>query len=570
MSTCTRARLATPLVALVLTLAATGPALAQWSGDPAVGDPVCTAPGAQDAPRVVADALGRATFAWRDLRDGGGDIYAQRLGVNGMPQWTAQGIGVCVEAHAQSAPQLVARDGGVIVVWEDARSDSGDIMAQRLDDTGIAAWPANGLPVCAAAGRQGAPAVAADDSGGVIVVWLDRRDGVNTSVYAQRLDPDGAPRWAVDGVAVCTYPGAHGSPAAIADGAGGAFVTWADARGGYRARRIDRDGVAGWSADGVVLCTAGTPRDLQGIRDDGGGLLVTWDKTDYTNFFRDLYALRFDANGAASWPDTGVVLSRGQYMQRVPSLVSDGAGGAIVTWEDGRNFHLAQVFAQRVDATGTPRWATDGVPVCGTDMTRPYPLAMPDGAGGAFVVWRDDRNGGIDLYAQRIDADGLPAWTLNGVPVSTAPDTQLAVVAAPDGAGGLVLGWTDGRDALTRTDIVATRLMPDGSLAAATTAVPGGIAVAGGLALAPVRPNPVRASAELRFTLPRAASVRLEVFDTRGRRVRVLEDAALGAGVHTQAWDLRDAAGREVANGVYHVRLVADGAQARTRCVVLR
>ncbi len=559
---------ALPLTLVALLVATAGPAFAQWSADPAIGDPLCTAAGGQDGVQVISDAAGNATFVWRDLRTGDADIRAQRLAVTGLPQWSAQGIGVCTIAGAQSAPHIVAREGGALVVWEDARSDSGDIFAQRLDELGIARWTADGLAVCGAAGRQFAPAAAADDSGGVIVAWLDHRDGVNTSVYAQRLDPDGAPRWAVDGVPVCTVPGAHGTPTAIADGAGGAFITWADARGGYRARRVDRDGVVGWSADGVVLCAAGTPRDLQGIRDDAGGLLVAWDRTDATNFYRDVYALRLDAGGTATWPDTGVVISRARYLQRVPTLAGDGAGGAIVAWEDGRVFHLAQVYAQRVSAAGAPLWTTDGVPVCATDMTRPFPLTRGDGAGGAFIVWQDDRNGGVDLYAQRIDADGAPRWAVNGVAVSTAPDTQSAAVAAPDGAGGLVLGWVDGRDALTRSDVYAARLGPDGSLVASTTGVTD--AAPGARELSPVRPDPARVSAEIRFTLPRASGARLEIFDVRGRRVRTLASGDLGSGVHVRTWDLRDADGREVPSGLYLVRLTAGGRPELARCMVLR
>jgi len=546
-------------------------ARAQWSGDPAVNTLVCGAEGRQEAHHMISDALGRSTFVWQDARGGVTDIYAQRLDVYGHRAWGVAGIGVCVEAHAQSGPQIVAADaGGAIVVWEDARSDSGDVYAQRLGDTGAPAWTGDGIAACAQTGRQSAPAAAPDDSGGVIVAWLDRRDGVNTSVYAQRVTPDGATRWSADGVPVCTAPGAHASPAVIADGAGGAFVTWADARGGYRARRIDRDGVAGWTADGVTLCAVGTPRDLMGIRDDNGGLLVTWDRTDYSGFFRDLLALRFDGAGVPSWPDTGVVLSRAPFMQRVPGIASDGAGGAIVAWEDGRNFHLQQVFAQRVDASGATRWTTDGVPVRTANLTRPYPVVAPDEAGGAFVVWRDDRAGNVDLWAQRLDANGAARWTPEGVPVSTASDTQSVVVVASDGAAGIIVGWMDGRDPFTRTDILAARLLPDGTLASVPTAVPDADAGTTAVRLAPVRPTPARVEAEVRFTLARAGTVRLEVFDERGRRVRTLGSGTRSAGEHALRWALCDTSGRPVANGIYYVRLVAGGSRPGVRCVVLR
>jgi len=47
------------------------------------------------------------------------------------------------------------------------------------------------------------------------------------------------------------------------------------------------------------------------------------------------------------------------------TIVSDGAGGAIVTWSDFRGGDpKAHIYAQRMNATGTPQWAADGVALC--------------------------------------------------------------------------------------------------------------------------------------------------------------------------------------------------------------
>jgi hypothetical protein len=61
---------------------------------------------------------------------------------------------------------------------------------------------------------------------------------------------------------------------------------------------------------------------------------------------------------------------------------------------------------------------------------------MPDGAGGAFVVWQDDRGTGVDLYAQRMNGNGQPLWPEAGVAVCTADGAQTNPVLISDGAGG--------------------------------------------------------------------------------------------------------------------------------------
>ncbi len=88
------------------------------------------------------------------------------------------------------------------------------------------------------------------------------------------------------------------------------------------------------------------------------------------------------------------------------------------------------------------------------------------------------------------------------------------------------------------------------------------------LALAAVSPNPARFAATLRFTLPAASRVRLEVFDLRGALVRHLAEADLPAGEHARAWDLRDEAGLPAGPGLYWARLAAGG-QVRTRTLVV-
>jgi hypothetical protein len=95
----------------------------------------------------------------------------------------------------------------------------------------------------------------------------------------------------------------------------------------------------------------------------------------------------------------------------------------------------------------------------------------------------------------------------------------------------------------------------------------------GGLPTAAVRrlraaPNPCLGATTLRFELARPGSVRLEVFDVGGRRVRVIEDAPLPAGAHARSWDGRDGAGRRVAPGLYLARVTGPQGAAVARVVV--
>ncbi|MCB1182670.1 hypothetical protein KDM41_04495 [bacterium] len=71
-------------------------------------------------------------------------------------------------------------------------------------------------------------------------------------------------------------------------------------------------------------------------------------------------------------------------------------------------------------------------------------------------------------------------------------------------------------------------------------------------------PNPFNPRTEIRFSLPEAGHVLLDVYDVRGRHVRRLADGAFAAGPQSVPWDGRTDDGRACAAGVYFARLRAD------------
>ena len=93
-------------------------------------------------------------------------------------------------------------------------------------------------------------------------------------------------------------------------------------------------------------------------------------------------------------------------------------------------------------------------------------------------------------------------------------------------------------------------------------------AAAQALQLLPPRPNPMAAHAELRFFVPAAGRVQVEIFDVAGRRLRTLLDALEQPGPRSVWWDRRDEAGSRVAGGVYWARVQAQGEQRSVKIVV--
>ena len=75
--------------------------------------------------------------------------------------------------------------------------------------------------------------------------------------------------------------------------------------------------------------------------------------------------------------------------------------------------------------------------------------------------------------------------------------------------------------------------------------------------VAGIYPNPFNPQTTVQFDLAQPAHVDLTVYDLAGRRVATLVREAYPAGHHRQIWLGRDDSGRQVASGVYLVRLKA-------------
>lgn len=92
-----------------------------------------------------------------------------------------------------------------------------------------------------------------------------------------------------------------------------------------------------------------------------------------------------------------------------------------------------------------------------------------------------------------------------------------------------------------------------------------------GLAIAGNHPNPFNPTTDIRLSVARDTRVRLEIFDVRGRLVRLLHDGDLAAGDHVLTWQGRDDGGRAVGSGVYLARArSADGRTASLRMTLLK
>jgi hypothetical protein len=144
-------------------------------------------------------------------------------------------------------------------------------------------------------------------------------------------------------------------------------------------------------------------------------------------------------------------------------------------------------------------------------------------------------------------------WPSQGQLICGAANDQLQPAMAPDLAGGAVISWYDYRSGTA--DIYATWVPSSGM----TVDVPPRQDPR--FVRLEVFPNPMRLEATIRFGVSRRTRLSLEVVDLAGRQVRALaKEEWRDPGLHSMAWDGRDAVGRRVPGGVYFLVLRDDSA----------
>ncbi len=566
-------------------------ASSQWQCSSYAPNGVPATGGANNQDQAVAapDGEGGVFIAWRDRRTDAGDIYAQHVNSTGAVLWSADGVPICTALSLQQEPRIVSDGvGGAIIAWQDNRVDpSGDMYAQRVDAAGTTLWTPDGVAqiVGPSLNTQSTSSfrMIQDGTGGAIFTFRDNRllgGALDTypKVWAQRIEPaTGFPLWG-NGALAGGGPNVQDLGAPVSDGLGGVIVAWEDRRTGLHfditAQRIDFAGVPRWGASGVVVCNLPNDQLVPDITSDGdGGAIIVWSdsRVDPNG---DIYAQRVSYLGAPVWAANGIAQVTGPSVNNVGEhlirMIPDGAGGALLAFADNRDFGgipdpaAMKVWAQHVKPGGFPDWG-NGVPVGADAGVHDHHQILPDGEGGAVIVWQDGTLGPGDIYAQRLKPNGAAYWTVGGVIVCDAVSAQTAPSVAPDGRGHAIAAWTDAR--FGATDVFTQRVCVPNAM---VTGVPGDASPPSARsALSAPAPNPTGDAMSYTITLTRAKGVKVRLCDVAGRVVATLLDRTLDAGEHPFAWS-RSRLPARLAGGVYFLSLVSAETREARKVVLLR
>ena len=341
--------------------------------------------------------------------------------------------------------------------------------------------PANNLVLADGASEQVQAKMVARDDGGFYVSWFDNANG-GYDVRLQRLSALGVELWAHNGILVADRSLSSTTDYGLAiDAAGNALLAFNDDSQPTErivAAKISPAGVPLWGTPGIAVSNSteflASPR-IAGT--DDGDVVVAWFQSP------DTVLQRLDPNGAALWTPGGIALAHSGDTFVLADLQATGANGGldtgnvIVSWVRYVNFQGAKhLWAQKVDADGLPLWGAGHKQVFdlvgGSLQFGNFPGFEPDGAGGAVFAWYTSTPS-LQVRAQHLDRTGAEAFPHDGVEVST-DGSQLRVepAAAYDNASGeTTVFWVEKNSLQSQHGLYGQRLDGTGNRLWGTTGI---------------------------------------------------------------------------------------------------
>lgn len=347
-----------------------------------------------------------------------------------------------------------------------------------LADGAFASWssdPSQNVPVVVRSGDQAVTKIAATPDGGCYVAWFDNGSG-NYDVYLQRLDINGDPQFAPNGMLVSNHTQSSSLVDwdLISDSSGNAVVVFTDVRAGsdldVYAYRISPAGAFLWGPDGVTLSAdtvfEASPRVVE---TSDGQFVFVWARLPDTGVGA-IVIQKLDAAGNPQLGPSGITIPGGGTNERPAfcDVVAADSGGFIVLWvRDIRTFTSPRhLRAQKFSSAGLPLWGANPVIVydAASVPIAYYPLILSDGNGGAIFGWYRSLGNLFSVFTQHVSSAGVELYPHNGVEASTTAGVHKispAMVYLPP-TGDTLLFWTEENFNQNQWGIVGQKISSSG------------------------------------------------------------------------------------------------------------
>lgn len=383
----------------------------------------------QDNPSVTVGPDGKYYFSWRDDRNSAARVYGQKY-TGTTPNWTPD-VNFTTSNNQNNPIIAVDTSGNVYVAWQDDRNGNQDVYLNKYDSAGADAWSGGKkMNTDAGSADQTTPhLLLSASSTSAYVAWQDNRTDTD-DIYAQKVDPSSNYQWTTELKVNQNVAGSIQSNVRIGlDRYEQLYAVWEDTRNG----NSDIYGLSFTTTGATPATRWGSEVKFNRNADNGEqtnpalavespndstlNVYVAWQDTRSGD--TDIYLTRYDGSGSPVWANEVRVnsdTSGNGATQELPSIAVDGSGNIYVVWEDSRN-QTADIYLQKIDPNGNKLIPFDVRINSASANAQERPMVTINSAGYPLIVWQDNTAGNWDIKAAVFGADIATITPVSNVPV---------------------------------------------------------------------------------------------------------------------------------------------------------
>ncbi|MDD5773205.1 MAG: hypothetical protein PHX78_07040 [bacterium] len=409
------------------------------------------------SPKLAVDKYNNLHLAWRDNRDGNYEIYYKYFdGKN----WSDDFRITNDPASSENPEIAVDNYQNVHIVWRDNRDKTYAIYYKKWNGK---IWePDQRISnITNASASTTNPAITIDILGVIHVVWQDNRDG-NYEIYYKKFDG----KWSEDSRVTNDKFNSY-NPKIISDSVANLHLVWYNQENdssyiyykkfvsprplikAVKDTKVNNDtGAAGQAETSLAINTYGET-------------FICWADVRLGEFNSDIYAQFYNNDFIKAGDNFRVNNDKKSAIQGHPrvSLFSNDYFG--VVWQDERNEN-SDIYCQVYDVGCEPKGDNYKIndDKAGSDQDQPDIAGLKNKP--ALVVWRDERDGQLEIYGQILDT--TISFIGKNFKITQSPKKMYCrwPTVSASGREFYIAAWADNRGG--NWDIYGQKIQADGKL----------------------------------------------------------------------------------------------------------
>jgi len=386
---------------------------------------------------TVRDSSGNIWTAWQAGTIGSRDIYIARMAAN--TSTFSKAVRLTTNPADQCNPDLaIDSDDKLYLVWQDNRRGNWDIYIRTSADG--TSWSSE-RRITDSNDNQVNPAIAVDDSTATptaYLTWQSDQTG-NQDIFAAASNNDflTSTVWQVT-----TESHDQLEPAITADSTGVVYIVWTDQRNGSKDIYGAASNNGPWQNLPIVTKQGDQSSPVIAAEQTGSMLHMLW--VDEVSGNKDIYYASSEALPSSPLTGTNIVDDETGADQSEPAIVVTGSTGenlkVYACWKDNRNLSTSgdsDIYFVQIGTADNIFVGDDG-----TNSNQSMPALGAYSSGRPYLLWADDRGTSQNVYYAgatfpKTDAlaSGLVLSSAHAtIGPSTIADTDDASVIVPEGA----------------------------------------------------------------------------------------------------------------------------------------